>query len=71
MIAYSTCTTTNERKMSNADRVLTPGNDESTPGLDIPEARDGFYGYSEEKTQQHVRRFLMAKTFPVQWCPAD
>ncbi|KAJ7845385.1 hypothetical protein B0H14DRAFT_3109052 [Mycena olivaceomarginata] len=37
--------------MSNADRVLTPGNDESTPGLDIPEARDGFYGYSEEKTQ--------------------
>jgi hypothetical protein len=25
-----------------------------SPVLSIPEARDGFFGYPEEKTQQHV-----------------
>ncbi|KAJ7464694.1 hypothetical protein B0H11DRAFT_2050761 [Mycena galericulata] len=26
----------------------------NSPGLDIPEARDGFFGYPEEKTQLHI-----------------
>ncbi|KAF7348221.1 A-deaminase domain-containing protein [Mycena sanguinolenta] len=50
--------------MSNAngqDGVFTPAgihtpteNHSNTPGLDIPAARDGFYGYSEEKTQRQI-----------------
>ncbi|KAF8215012.1 hypothetical protein K438DRAFT_1800601 [Mycena galopus ATCC 62051] len=36
------------------DGVFTPTENHSTPGLDIPEARDGFYGYSEEKTQLQI-----------------
>ncbi|KAJ6585412.1 hypothetical protein B0H19DRAFT_1109580 [Mycena capillaripes] len=44
--------------MSNADGqdgVLTPTeNHSNTPGIDIPVATDGFFGYSEEKNQQHI-----------------
>lgn len=34
---------------------LTPSPSVEGSGLDIPEARDGFFGYPEEKTLQHVR----------------
>ncbi|KAJ7845375.1 hypothetical protein B0H14DRAFT_3109050 [Mycena olivaceomarginata] len=58
MIAFSSPAASNEPAMSNPDGhdgIHTPTeNHSSTPGLDIPEARDGFYGYSEEKTQQHI-----------------
>ncbi|KAJ7913565.1 hypothetical protein B0H13DRAFT_491918 [Mycena leptocephala] len=44
--------------MSNADGqdgILTPtANHSNTPDLDIPVPRDGFFGYPEEKTQQHI-----------------
>lgn len=37
------------------DGILTPtDSDVNSPELDIPEARDGFFGYPEEKTQHHV-----------------
>ena len=28
----------------------------SSPGLQIPEPTDGYFGYTEEKTFRHVRR---------------
>ncbi|KAK7048714.1 A-deaminase domain-containing protein [Favolaschia claudopus] len=38
-----------------SDGIRTPlERHESTPGLDIPQARDGFYGYSEEKSQLQI-----------------
>lgn len=39
------------------DGIPTPRSDmsESTTGLLIPEARDGFFGYTEEKSLQQVR----------------
>ncbi|KAJ7160135.1 hypothetical protein C8R46DRAFT_1177863 [Mycena filopes] len=44
--------------MSNADGpdvIVTPTETHvNTPELDIPETRDGFFGYPEEKTQQHI-----------------
>lgn len=41
--------------MSHIDGVLTPKETHSsTPELDIPVARDGFFGYSEEKSQQQI-----------------
>ncbi|KAJ7078611.1 hypothetical protein B0H15DRAFT_860299 [Mycena belliarum] len=37
------------------DGVATPTDAHvNSPGLSIPEARDGFFGYPEEKSQQHI-----------------
>jgi len=33
---------------------------DSTGHLDVPESRDGFFGYSEEKSLQHVSMILWA-----------
>lgn len=43
--------TSEQENMSDKD--LTPPPDNTV--LQIPESRDGFFGYPEEKTLQHVR----------------
>src|SRR5437870_2466127 len=33
---------------------------DATPGLHIPEARDGFFGYNEERSLQHIDEISLA-----------
>lgn len=47
-----------EGKKALLDQDASSGQD--TPDLVIPEARDGFFGYNEEKHFQHVRDFNCA-----------
>lgn len=40
---------------SVTDLSFTEGHNPASPGLHIPEPRDGFFGYSDEKGLRHVR----------------
>ena len=41
----------------DASHTFTPTQDSRrSPGLQIPEPTDGYFGYTEEKTLRHVRR---------------
>lgn len=53
--------------------VDSPSNeDQHTPGLRIPETRDGFFGYNEEKNLQHVcGNVLMEARIDFIWIHID
>jgi hypothetical protein len=53
--------------VSDESPIEEPG--QFTPGLVIPETRDGFFGYNEEKSLQHVSSSNTGANSTTSFCP--